>query len=620
MEEKYTSPGIAARLWFFTWAVFSIGAFVVALFGSDSEVYMVLILSAVCSCIGSLPAFIILVCTVSTIRNQNATAAGKFITLLLLQLFICSLYGLGLWSFNFSKNIIDTFLATTGILFACSATATLIIYKKLKDYFNHVVINYAYEPTEEPSITHQIQNNVNMQNDHSLSETPTPGYPAQSNKVLVKAGITGALILIMLIPTLFITNLVKEREDRQKEVVAEVSNKWAKAQTITGPYIVVPYNETYIGSDNKTAVARKNVVLLPEDLNLNGTLSPQERKRSIYTVLLYKANLQASGRFSVKIPGEITAGNLLLSEAKLCIGVNDFKGIEEKVTVSFNGSAYDLTPGLPIKEVDETGLSASIPLTADDLTKPMAFNLNLKIKGSEQLSFVPLSGNSTFSLNSKWPNPSFDGSALPSERQVSDSGFTAKWSFNKANLPFNTVLKDFKLEKSAYTFGVSMVQPADQYAKIMRSVKYAILFIGLTFSLFFIVELMQKRPVHPVQYVLVGLALVIFYTLLLSISEFIIFDSAYLIAAIATISLITLYAKGHFASAKVAGVFATVLTLLYAFIFVLIRLEDTALLVGSIGLFAVLALVMYASRRINWYNPSFTANNGIKPINGSLTD
>ena len=225
----------------------------------------------------------------------------------------------------------------------------------------------------------------------------------------------------------------------------------------------------------------------------------------------------------------------------------------------------------------------------------------VKINGSEQLHFVPLAGNSTFSLTSTWPDPKFDGSNLPTSRNVGSQGFTAKWNFNKANLPFGTAIKDFDFKKEPFAFGVTMIQPADQYAKTMRSVKYAILFIGLTFALFFIIEIMQQKPVHPVQYVLIGIALVIFFTLLLSISEFILFDYAYLIAAAATISLISLYAKGHFNSLKTAGVFASLLACLYGFIFVLIRLEDTALLVGSIGLFIVLAVVMYASRKINWY-------------------
>ena len=227
--------------------------------------------------------------------------------------------------------------------------------------------------------------------------------------------------------------------------------------------------------------------------------------------------------------------------------------------------------------------------------------MNIKIKGSEQLHFVPLSGNSNYAISSTWANPKFDGNNLPNTRVVEDSGFQAKWNFNNANLPFETTLKDFNFNKLSYAFGVSMLQPTDQYSKTNRSVKYAILFIGLTFALFFIIELMQKKPVHPVQYVLIGIALVIFFTLLLSISEFLMFDAAYCIAAVATILLISFYAKSHFKSNKTASVFGLFLTCLYAFIFVLIRLEDAALLVGSIGLFVILALVMFGSRKINWY-------------------
>jgi inner membrane protein len=227
--------------------------------------------------------------------------------------------------------------------------------------------------------------------------------------------------------------------------------------------------------------------------------------------------------------------------------------------------------------------------------------MKIRIRGSEMLHFVPLSGNSHYALSSDWPSPSFDGSNLPSERTVSKDGFTASWNFNKANLPFGTMLTDFKFDITSLAFGVTMVEPADQYAKTDRSIKYAILIIGLTFSLFFIIELMQRNPIHPVQYVLIGLALVIFYSLLLAISEFLDFNLAYTVASAATILLIGLYSKAHFRSWKSAGMFAGVLTLLYGFIFVLISLEDTALLVGSIGLFVILALTMYGSKKVNWY-------------------
>ncbi|MDP4128645.1 MAG: cell envelope integrity protein CreD [Bacteroidota bacterium] len=423
----------------------------------------------------------------------------------------------------------------------------------------------------------------------------------RSNKILYKGITTGVLILVMLIPTVFITDLVQERQQRQSQVVKEVSSRWAQAQTLTGPYIYLPYKEVSLDPDKKPSEVIRHLLVIPDDLYVRGRIEHELRQRSIYKVLLYRASLSDNGNFSFQLPKEIEAGLVQWSDARICFGLSDFKGIEEKLVIQWNNQPYELSPGLPADDINDKGLSAVIPLSPQDLGKSIAFHLDVKIKGSEMLHFVPFSGNSRFELASSWPNPSFDGNNLPAERIVTDSGFSAKWAFSKANLPFGTVLKDFKFDQSALAFGVTMVQPADEYAKTNRSVKYAILIIGLTFSIFFIVELMQKKPIHPIQYVLIGLALVIFYSLLLAISEFLYFDNAYLIASLATILLISLYARSHFRNWKSAGIFGAVLTLLYSFIFVLIRLEDTALLVGSIGLFVILALTMYASKRVNWY-------------------
>lgn len=433
-----------------------------------------------------------------------------------------------------------------------------------------------------------------------------PDYPAAAGqttfatKTWLKALITAGLILVMLIPIAFVVNLVEERQERQEEVKDEVSSKWAGSQNVTFPYLCIPYHVTTVAQKDTTVDTRWFLVL-PENLSVTGKVEAAERKRSIYTVLLYSSELNASGSFKIEVPQGVSAGSIDWAHTRLCTGISDFKGIQQKITARLNSGAYDLAAGLPTNEIDTMGLSAAIPLTADAAGKEIPFEMPLKLKGSGQLHFVPLAGNSQFTITSNWNSPSFDGNSLPAARELSTKGFEASWSFNKANLPFNTTVKEFNFKKDDYAFGVSLVQPADHYAKTMRCVKYAILFIGLTFSLFFIVEIMQKRPFHPVQYVLVGLALVIFYTLLLSISEFLRFDTAYLIAAAATVSLITVYAKSHFRSWRTAGVFAAVMAFIYGFIFVLIRLEDTALLVGSIGLFVILALAMYASRNINWY-------------------
>lgn len=476
----------------------------------------------------------------------------------------------------------------------------------------------------------QFQNaNENFSNEQNTTAQPNnwkANNPEQSssNKTLIKGVITGALILLMLVPTVFVSNLVTERQSRQQEVVKEVKQGWATEQTVYGPYLYIPYQTKEKDKDNKEVLVDKYFYALPENLTVNGSITPELRPRSIYKVLLYRSDIKTEGNFKLQLPNGVELNSLQLNQAKICYGITDLKGIEEKLSINFNNKQFDLLPGLPSKDfetiattstesednsrtvnaskqIELIGLSSNINLTLEDFQNPLKFNLNLKLKGSEQLHFIPLSGNSNFSLSSSWANPKFDGSNLPSSRDITSQGFQAKWNFNNANLPFRTTLNNFDFNKFSYAFGVSMLQPTDQYAKTIRSVKYAILFIGLTFALFFIIELMQKKPMHPVQYVLIGIALVIFFTLLLSISEFLQFDIAYLIASAATILLITLYAKAHFKSIKTASVFGLFLICLYTFIFVLISLEDAALLVGSIGLFFILALVMFGSRKINWY-------------------
>jgi inner membrane protein len=599
-----------ARLWFQSWLILNIGLvtyFIYRAFAEESATPAVgfIFLSLVVSLVGGAPALVILHFGFGIIVKSLNTPSKKIIFLFLLNYAIALLYGivpahlLNDDSTVYWEGFLQVFALSAIVLTLCSFIALFINLKRIHNYFTFV--------QDSPYIRTKILHNQILKIMDQYQQT----HPASSennklngNKALIKGLLTGGLILLMLIPTFFISDLVNEREKRQQSVVKDVSSKWAAAQTVTSPYLFIPYHQRTKATDGKEMVSTEFLVLLPDNLDVSGKIVPEERLRSIYKVLLYKTTLNSKGNFVIQLPKTINAADLLLNEAKVCVGISDFKGIEKKIDININGSNYTLTPGLPTNNIDSAGLSAAINLSQEDITKPIIFDMPLQLKGSEQLHFVPLAGNSQFAIQSDWANPSFDGNTIPSERVVTEKGFSAKWVFNKANLPFNTLLTESQINKQAYAFGISMLQPADQYAKTTRSVKYAILIIGLTFSVFFIVELMQKKPVHPVQYVLIGIALVIFYTLLLSISEFVLFDKAYLIAALATILLITLYAKGHFKSWKTAGIFASTLSSLYGFIFILIRLEDTALLVGSIGLFIVLSLVMYASRKINWYQAS----------------
>ncbi len=582
---------IALRIWLITNFVFALSWLLYVFFEESMPLWSVLI-AALCSLIGSLPTILILSIGLSLIKKSAASVTTKKLRFLAVCTTLSLVYGCGLGlllNAAFEYNHLFTASVTgAGVLLFCSLTAITLSSTQLTTYF--FIINQF-----------TLNKYTNMETNVYPESVQESTKPASSNTILYKGMITGVLILVMLIPTFFINNLVKERQERQAQVSNEVSEKWAKAQTLTGPYIYLPYKKMIVDKDKKVSEQLSHLLIIPDNLAVNGSVSNELRQRSIYKVLLYNATISNTGNFQFHIPKDIDSNLINWQDARICYGISDFKGIEERLVIKIGESSYELSPGLPANDIDEKGLSAPIPLSSNDEGKKIAFAINVKIKGSEQLHFVPLSGDSRFTLQSSWANPSFDGSDLPSVRTVTDSGFTVTWAFNKANLPFGTVLNDFKYDQKDLAFGVTMVQPADGYAKTDRCIKYAILFIGLTFSLFFIVEIMQKKPLHPVQYVLVGLALVIFYTLLLSISEFLPFDWSYLIAAIATILLVSFYAYGHFQNIGTTAVFGSILSLLYGFTFILIRLEDTALLIGSIGLFIILAIAMYFSRKINWY-------------------
>lgn len=597
MKRYFSGITISADIWFRASIVFGLYWLAGTLLIGEAGYIWAALPAFVAAALGSLPILFVMTLSLYFLNLSRLKRTQKLNWFLWICFFSVLPYTLVLSIINHNLNPLlifkDEFLMTlitvAGLLFTSLAFGIYTVRHKLNQFLLNNQSSFNYQ-------THTMETTTQT-GDSGQQET----LPPSGNKHMIKGLMTGGLILLMLIPTIFIKELVKEREQRQREVAEEVSQKWSSAQTLTGPYLFMPYKVYEKDKDGKITERVDHVWLLSENLQMKGDIEHQIRLRSIYKVLLYRTTLNEAGNFILQLPKGLDSGNVIWGDVKICFGLSDFKGIEEKLVVRLNGVDIELSPGLPSDEIDSTGLSAVVPLAAGSIGKSIPFSLQLKLKGSGQLHFVPLSGNSSYSLKSKWPNPSFDGNNLPGEREVGDSGFTASWTFNKANLPFGTILKDFKFDQNAIAFGVTLLQPADQYAKTNRSAKYAILFIGLTFSLFYIVEIMQKKPVHPVQYVLIGLALVIFYTLLLSISEFIVFDLAYGIASLATVLLITLYAWSHFQNLRSAGIFAGILSLLYGFIFILIRLEDTALLVGSIGLFLVLAIVMYASRKVNWY-------------------
>ena len=425
----------------------------------------------------------------------------------------------------------------------------------------------------------------------------------------------GFLILILLIPAQMLTSLIDERENTRNEAIREVSGKWGDDQTVAGPILTVPYRTTYKDERGVVRTAKEYAHFLPEDLQITGTVDPHTRYRGIYEVILYQTQLVLKGRFTAPDPAQlaIQPADFLWREAFLSVGIPDMRGIKENMRIRWNDASYDFNPGIATEDVLSSGVS--VPIRLDSTAKTYAYELPVKLNGSSQLYFVPVGKETKVTLQSKWQNPSFEGAFLPDSRQINAGGFSATWKVLHLNRNYPQHWRGASAGRtsggsynsshniSGSAFGVKLLLPVDEYQKTMRSAKYNIIFIFITFLAFFFVEVLNKKRIHPIQYLLVGFAITLFYILLLSLSEHISFNYAYLASGTVIIALITFYAKGIFRSSFITGLVAGILTLLYLFFYSLLQLQDYALLMGSLGLLLILAAVMYLSRNIDWYNP-----------------
>ncbi|MBS1663934.1 MAG: cell envelope integrity protein CreD [Bacteroidetes bacterium] len=425
------------------------------------------------------------------------------------------------------------------------------------------------------------------------------------NKIILKSFLIGILSLLLLIPTLFIQALVSERKERQEEALKEISSRWAGSQTVTGPVIGIPYTD-FVTENNNTHSVRRWAYFLPGKLNIKSKIVPERRYRGIYQVVVYTTELQVNGSFDSLAISElgIPDANLLWNEAAVFFNVGDIQGLKEEVFLELKGAAasskLELIPAKRPTDQFRSALSAALPGWYLAGNNPVEFSATVSLKGTGNLLFVPIGRETKVEASSSWSNPSFTGSVLPDLRSIKDSGFDANWKVLALNRKYPQQWKEdtYNLESSA--FGVDLIVPVDAYQQTTRSVKYAILIIILTFTAFFLIEWIYSRPIHSLQYLLVGFALCIFYTLLLSLSEYLGFNTAYGLAAAATIGLIGWYVGSMLRSSKMSMFIIFLLAVQYGFVFTLIQLQDYALLMGSIGIFLTLAVVMYFSRKIKW--------------------
>ena len=430
----------------------------------------------------------------------------------------------------------------------------------------------------------------------------------------------GILILIFMIPTTILQSLISERQSTRDAAVQEITSKWGSGQTIGGAVITIPYQTIQTDEKGNKSTVIEYAHFLPENLTLTGSLTPEKRYRGIYVVMLYNAQLHLKGFFK-KINTDllnIPRDRFMFSDAFISIGITDVKGIKEAIMLKVNDQTLEMNPGILSNDLFSSGVSLPINLDADRFDFDVKINLN----GSQSMAFLPFGKTTKVSIESPWGTPSFEGSSLPDERQITDKGFKAVWNelYLNRNYPQQGVgnfvgvnnnpngdamvvstSEDTQRGELQGSSGVRLLLPVDEYQKTMRSTKYSVMFIVITFIAFFFVEILNRKRLHPIQYLLVGFAICLFYILLLAISEHLSFNWAYLIGCSTILFLITFYTKNIFQNTRLTLIFNGVLALLYAFFYSLLQLEDYALLFGSIGMLIILAVVMYLTRNIDWY-------------------
>jgi inner membrane protein len=446
--------------------------------------------------------------------------------------------------------------------------------------------------------------------------------------------VIGILVLLMLIPLAFVKGTIKGRLEYKKQAESKITDSWGSRILIAAPILNVPFSRKITETDakGKTTVSYTSeyAKFAPKDLNADVNLISQTRYIGIFEVPVFTAEITMKGKFSniesiVSLKNDISKTiTYSLKNAFVSLEINDLKGISVPEFI-WNGEKYDFEPsvlGRPLSldisaiysyspgisytryyERNETKMLKSLSSSVNFDNQNGDFEIKFTIKGSESITFAPLAKDNSFRIYSKWTNPNFSGSFLPEAKEITKEGFDATWKINYMASGISQSLESTNISSSLFT--TSLLIPVDNYRSAERATKYGILFIILTFLACFVFEITSKKPIHPFQYLLVGLAMAIFYILLISISEFITFGLAYLIASSAITAMITFYSKfviSKSLTSKQSAIAAAAFATLYGYLYILLQLQDMALIFGSIGLFIGLAIVMYATRNIAWYD------------------
>ncbi len=423
------------------------------------------------------------------------------------------------------------------------------------------------------------------------------------------------LVALLMIPLTLIQGVVKERSSYRDEARYSISQSWTGEQAFVGPLLVVPYKQSYehkVWSDKleryetETVTLSKRFLLAPEQLSIDADVTTETRQRGIYAVPIYYSRMAVAGRFDLSRIGEFARQlehRIEWQPAYLAVAISDVRGVEEPPSLHWGAEEIEF---ISDSGLEDMGSGIQVPLgMLQEETAKVDFNFDLNLHGMEELQFSPLGKSTKVSMKADWADPSFFGRYLPSERAIDAQGFTATWRVSSisSNVPKNiaSCQGGYCAPLQQDNFGVRLFNSVDIYQQSERSVKYGLLFIGLTFVGFFLFEVMKGLRLHPMQYLLVGLGLSVFYLLLISLSEHMAFALAYVTATLASTLLIGFYVSSILQSPKQGGVITLALLSLYAMLYGILGSEDNSLLMGSLLIFAVLSLVMIVTRRLDWY-------------------
>ncbi len=467
--------------------------------------------------------------------------------------------------------------------------------------------------------------------------TPLLDSARRGFSLTTKMIIVGVLVFLCWLASLLVWGVISERQNRQAEAEAQIAEQWGRPQLVAGPIIAVPYYETVI-SGGVQSVVRHNLYVLPAELNIDTKLEPELRSRGIFNAPVYRASLAFTGKFAppnYTLLG-ISPSSLRWNEAVLAVGISDVRNLKADDGGTLAGEKLTFLPGSSLWSVSNAGIHAVV--TPKVLQGEQAFNFTLEVTGSKGISFLPLGEETHVSASAPWGSPSFAGSYLPDEEKIDSGSFTASWHVSSLGRSYPSAWKsegesgtnfdanDYGSNNGLFmstppkpvavystngdpgsnaiassAFGVNLFREVTFYTLVSRTVKYAILFIALTFLAFYLFEISARIKVHPFQYLLIGAALVLFYLLLLSFAELVGFGFAYLLATILTLGLVTWYSSTVLGTGGRATRIAAILAVLYAYLYAILQLEQYSLLFGTLFLFIALAVVMRATRSIEWY-------------------